>query len=52
MTKEVMCPPCGEMISGANDDELVANVIGHAKNHGHEIGDADRDEILASAREI
>ncbi|HEV3267626.1 MAG TPA: hypothetical protein VGZ68_04430 [Acidimicrobiales bacterium] len=52
MTKEVKCPPCGESISGANDDELVANVIGHAKIHGHTIGDTDRDEILASAREI
>jgi hypothetical protein len=40
------------MIRGATDDELVTNVIGHAKKHGHEIGDADRDEILASAQEI
>jgi ribosomal protein S27E len=52
MTKEVKCPPCGETISGATDDELVANVVGHAKIHGHVVGDADRDEILASAREI
>lgn len=52
MAMEVKCPPCCETISGATDDELVANVIGHAKIHGHVIGDTDRDEILASAREV
>jgi hypothetical protein len=52
MTKEVECPPCGETITGATDDELIANVVGHAKIHGLAIRDADRDEILASAREI
>lgn len=52
MAKEVVCPPCGEVIRGDHDDELVANVISHAKNHGHELGDADRDHILSGAREV
>lgn len=52
MAKEVKCPPCGEMIRGDNDDELVANVISHAKVHGHELGEADRGEILSTAQEM
>jgi hypothetical protein len=35
-----------------HDDELVANVINHAKVHGHEVGDTDRSQILSEAREI
>jgi|ERR1035437_930605 hypothetical protein len=52
MAKEIKCPPCGEMIRGNNDDELVANVVSHAKDHGHELGEADRREILSTAQEI
>jgi predicted small metal-binding protein len=52
MAKEVTCPPCGQTIRGESDDELVSNVISHAKSHGHEVGDADRDHILSEAREI
>jgi predicted small metal-binding protein len=52
MAKEIECPPCGEMIRGNNDDELVANVISHAKDHGHELGEADRGEILSTALEM
>lgn len=52
MAKQVVCPPCGEVITGADDDELVTNVIGHAKNHGHEIGEDARSEILAGAQEV
>jgi hypothetical protein len=52
MAKQVVCPPCGEVISGENDDELVTNVIGHAKNHGHELGDNDRAEMLAGAQAV
>lgn len=51
MAKEVTCPPCGEIIRGESDDELVSNVISHAKSHGHEVGEADRDQILSEARE-
>jgi predicted small metal-binding protein len=52
MAKGVTCPPCGETIRGESDDELVANVISHAKGHGHEVGDAERDQILSEAREV
>jgi predicted small metal-binding protein len=52
MAKEVVCPPCGEVIRGEHDDELVANVISHAKVHGHELGESDRSQILSEAREI
>ncbi len=52
MAKEVVCPPCGKAIRGEHDDELVANVINHAKVHGHELGDTDRSQILSEAREI
>ena len=52
MAKEIKCPPCGEMIRGNNDDELVANVVSHAKDHGHELGEADRGEILSTAQEM
>lgn len=49
MSKEVTCPPCGEVIRGSGDDELVTKAQSHAKeNHAH---DVTRDEILAIARE-
>jgi predicted small metal-binding protein len=49
MSKEVTCPPCGEVMRGSSDDELVTKVQSHAKvEHGH---DLTRDEVLASARE-
>ena len=49
MSKEVTCPPCGEVINGSNDDELVTKVQSHAKSeHGH---DVTREDVLASARE-
>jgi hypothetical protein len=52
MAKQVVCPPCGEVIRGESDDELVTNVMDHAKNHGHELGDSDRAEILSGATEV
>jgi hypothetical protein len=52
MAKEVTCPPCGEVLRGEDDDELVGAVINHAKVHGHEVGEADRETILADAREV
>jgi predicted small metal-binding protein len=52
MAKEVTCPPCGEVLRGENDDELVSAVIGHAKSHGHEVGETERDQILSEAREV
>ena len=52
MAKEVTCPPCGQTLRGDSDDELVSNVMDHAKSHGHELGQADRDQILSEAREV
>jgi predicted small metal-binding protein len=50
MTKEVTCPPCGTVLSGEGDDELVTIVQDHAKReHGSE---PDRAHILESAREV
>ena len=49
MTKEVTCPPCGEVIRGESDDDLVAKVQQHAKEqHG---SDLSREQVLAAARE-
>lgn len=31
MAKQVTCPPCGEVIRGENEDDLVRNVQSHAK---------------------
>jgi hypothetical protein len=52
MAKETVCPPCGEVLRGESDDELVANVITHAKGHGHDVGESDREQILANAYEV
>jgi transcription initiation factor IIE alpha subunit len=52
MAKQVVCPPCGEVLSGADDDDLVASVMDHAKVHGLELGDADRAQILSEAVEV
>lgn len=52
MAKQVVCPPCGEVITGADDDELVSKVIGHATTHGHELGEDARSEILSGATEV
>jgi len=52
MAKQVVCPPCGEVILGNSDDELVSNVMAHAKVHGHEVGEEARAEILAGAEEV
>lgn len=49
MAKELTCPPCGEIIRGESDDELVENVQRHAKEQ-HDT-DLSREQILADARE-
>ncbi|HLG68307.1 MAG TPA: DUF1059 domain-containing protein [Acidimicrobiales bacterium] len=50
MAKEVTCPPCGQVIRGESDDDLVANVQRHAKEqHDRNL---DREHILESAREV
>lgn len=49
MSKEITCPPCGEVIQADNDDELVTKAQMHAMDrHDTEL---DREEILASVRE-
>jgi predicted small metal-binding protein len=52
VAKETTCPPCGEVLRGENDDELVGAVIEHAKVHGHELGEVNREQILSEAREV
>jgi predicted small metal-binding protein len=51
MAKEVTCPPCGEVITADGDDELIAKVQTHAKEH-HDMDVVDREHILAEAREV
>lgn len=51
MTEHVTCLPCDEMIPREPDDELISNMIGNDKNHGHELGEGNRSEILAGAQE-
>ena len=50
MTKEVTCPPCGEVMHAESDDELVTKAQMHAKEH-HD-SDLDREHILSSMREL
>lgn len=48
MAKELTCPPCGQVITGQNDGDLVAKVQQHAKEQ-YDL-DLDREHILESAR--
>jgi len=55
--KEVTCPPCGAIIRGSDDAELLANVRQHALDHGHEVPpgttfDDFEAQILSEAREV
>ena len=60
MAKEVTCPPCGEIIRGKDDAELIANVHQHARDHGHETppemagmtAEEINAHILSDAREV
>jgi len=57
MAKEVTCPPCGAIIRGNDDAELLENVHKHAVDHGHEMPPGMTDEemdaqILSEAREV
>jgi hypothetical protein len=57
MAKEVTCPPCGAIIRGDDDSELVANVRLHAQEHQHEMPPGMTDEqfdahVLDDAREV
>ncbi len=57
MAKEVTCPPCGEIIRGQDDAELIANTHQHATEHGHEYPAGMSMEqidaqILSEARDV
>jgi hypothetical protein len=57
MTREVTCPPCGEIIRGESDDELIANARQHSVEHEHQMPAGMTDEqinahILSEAREV
>lgn len=49
MAKQVNCP-CGEVVRGQTDDELVANVEAHIREkHPDMVGTMSRDQILGMA---
>jgi predicted small metal-binding protein len=49
--KVVHCP-CGQDVSGENDDELVQNVEAHvASDHPEQVGQMSREQILEMAHE-
>jgi len=57
MAKEVTCPPCGAVVRGEDDAELIANVRRHVREHNHEMPAGLTDEqidaqILSDAREV
>jgi predicted small metal-binding protein len=57
MAKEVTCPPCGAIIRGEDNAELIANVRQHSREHEHEMPAGMTDEqidahILSDAREV
>jgi predicted small metal-binding protein len=47
--KEIFCPPCGERVTGVDDDDLVTKVQTHAKS-AHDM-DLSRADILLQAEE-
>ncbi len=50
--KLLQCP-CGEEITGTDDDELVANTQAHlAQVHPERAGEYGREHILFMAREL
>jgi predicted small metal-binding protein len=51
MTMQVNCP-CGEVVQGENDDELVGNVEAHIQEkHPEMVGTMSREQILGMAQE-
>jgi predicted small metal-binding protein len=51
MAQQVNCP-CGEVVSGESDDELVANVEAHIQDkHPEMVGTMSREQILGMAQE-
>lgn len=53
MAKEFECERDGVVISGADDDELVANVERHvAADHPDLVGKVSREDVLAAGKEV
>ena len=51
MAMQVNCP-CGETVSGENEEELVANVEAHVQDrHPDLVGTMSREQILGMAQE-
>jgi predicted small metal-binding protein len=51
MAKQINCA-CGYVVTGANDDELVANAEEHMREvHPEMAGTMSRDQVLAMATE-
>jgi predicted small metal-binding protein len=51
MAKVVHCP-CGTDVTGESDDELVANVEAHVKeHHPDQVGTMSREQVLEMAQE-
>lgn len=48
--KEIICPPCGERITGVDDDDLVEKVQTHA-DETHDLN-FSRPDILLQAEEL
>jgi hypothetical protein len=49
MSKHVDCP-CGEVVRGEDDDELVSNVEAHVRDeHPDMVGTMTREQILGMA---
>jgi predicted small metal-binding protein len=51
MAKEINCP-CGETVTGEDDDQLVASTEEHIREkHPEMVGTKSREEIIAMAHE-
>lgn len=51
MAKQINCP-CGEVVRGETDDELVTNTEEHIRtSHPEMVGTKSREDILAMAED-
>lgn len=48
MTMSLKCGPCGTVLTGETEDELVDTVLEHARTHDG--ADLSREHILAEVR--
>jgi predicted small metal-binding protein len=52
MAKQVNCP-CGEVVRGNDDDEVVANVEAHVRDkHPEMVGTMSREQVLGMATDV